>query len=116
MRRIQGGKEISRSEFEGKFYRKALAVKKLIKEDFDNAFKKCDIIISPVTPKLPHKLGDKISILDMYAYDAFTNPANLAGITGISIPLTKINNLPVGIQVLANSFQEELLFNVVEKL
>ena len=116
LRRIQGGKEISRSEFEGKFYRKALAVKKLIKEDFDNAFKKCDIIISPVTPKLPHKLGDKISILDMYAYDAFTNPANLAGITGISIPLTKINNLPVGIQVLANSFQEELLFNVVEKL
>lgn len=116
LRRLLGGKEISRSEHEGKFYRKALAVKKLIKEDFDNAFKKCDIIISPVTPKLPHKIGDKISVLDMYSYDAFTGPANLAGITGISVPLTKINNLPVGIQVLANSFQEELLFDVAEKL
>ena len=110
LRRVLGGRIISRAEFDGQYYRKALAVKNAIAKDFAEAFTHCDIIICPITPRLPHKLGETISLEDEYGYDAFTTPANLAGICGASVPCTKIDSIPVGIQVLAPAFHEERLF------
>lgn len=116
LRRILGGEEISRAEYAGKYYRKALQVKNLITKSFEEAFKDVDIIILPTTPKLPHKIGEKLDPKTMYAYDAFTIPANLAGICAGVVPAGKIDNVPVGLQVFAPAFKEKLLFNVLKEI
>jgi len=114
LRRILGGREISRAEFKGKYYRKALAVKKLIEKDFAKAFEKADVILAPTTPMLPHKLGGRIVEPQlMYAYDAFTTPANLAGICAGVVNCGKIKGIPVGLQILAPAFKEELLLKTM---
>lgn len=114
LRRILGGKEISRSEFEGAYYKKALKVKEIISKEFENAFKKVDFLLLPVTPSLPHKLGNNISAQEMYAIDAFTIPANLAGICGGVVSKDKIREgneeIYVGFQVFANKFNEKTMF------
>ena len=112
LRRILGGSEISRAEFHGLYYRRALKVKELIKRDFEKAFKECDIIICPTVPKLPHKIGSKISAEEMYSYDAFTIPANLSGICALSIPCGKIDDVPIGMQIMASAFQETKMLQV----
>ena len=114
LRRIIGGKEISKAEHHGTYYRKALRVKDLIKKDFDNAFKNVDIIIAPVTPSLPPKLGDKINPEEAYAFDAFTIPANLAGICSGVVKAGKIDGVPVGLQIFAPAFKEKLLFDAMK--
>jgi len=111
LRRIIGGSEISKAEHKGMHYRRALKAKELIARDFNEAFKKVDIIISPTVPRLPHRIGDKINPEQMYGYDALTIPANLAGICAISVPSLKINNVPVGIQIMAPAFQEKRMFD-----
>ncbi len=119
LRRILGGKEITKAEYEGRYYRKALEAKHLIKEEFERAFKKVDTIIMPTVPKLPHKLGERISVEDMYNYDTLTVLANLAEIPAMSIPAGKINNIPVGLQIMGGRFREEDVFGVgreIEKL
>jgi len=123
LRRILGGKEISRSEYEGTYYRKALRVKELIRKEFEDAFSKVDFIVSPVTPKLPHKLGEKLSVEDMYNYDAFTIPANLSGICGGVINYKVVSKgdekIAIGMQVLAGAFNETKMFKglkVIEEL
>ena len=82
-----------------------------------------DFIISPVTPVLPHKFGTKLSVEDMYAYDAFTIPANLAGICGGVVSKDTLTEddgeVSVGVQVLADKFREDLMFqglNLLDKL
>ncbi len=114
LRRILGGREISKAEYHGTYYRKALAAKELIKQEFEKAFKKVDIILSPVTPKLPYKIGSKISVQDIYAYDAFTVLANLAEICAAVIPAGKLGSAPVGLQIMAPAFKEELLLRVMK--
>ena len=110
-----GGKEISRAEYAGKYYRKALAVRKLIEKDFQNAFSKVDVIVSPTTPMLPHKLGGRINDPRvMYAYDAYTIPANLAGICSGVVKCGEIDNTPVGLQIMAPAFKEDLLLQVMK--
>ena len=109
LRRILGGKEISRAEFHGTYYRKALKAKELIKKDFETAFGEVDFILSPVTPELPYILGHKITPEEDYALDAFTIPANLAGICAGVVPLGRIDGLPVGLQVMGAAFAEERL-------
>jgi len=114
LRRILGGEEISKAEYHGKYYRKALQVKKLIKKDFYDAFNQVDIIISPTTPVLPHKIGTKITDPKvMYAYDAFTIPANLAEICAGVIKAGEIDNIPIGLHIMAPAFREDILFNVL---
>jgi len=112
LRRIFGGAEISQAEFAGKYYRRALKAKKIIEKEFENAFKKVDVIVMPVVPKLPHKLGERISLKDMYNYDSLTVLANLAEIPGISIPCGKISGVPVGIQILAKKGNDEMLLKI----
>ncbi len=86
LRRISGGGEISKAEFAGKYYRRALKAKNMIKNEFERAFKKYDVLILPTVPRTPHKFGEKISLEDMYNYDSLTVLANLAEVPAISVP------------------------------
>ena len=106
LRRILGGSEISRAEYHGRYYHLALKVKRLIEEEFTKAFKKVDCIISSTVPRLPHRIGESISLEDMYNYDILTIPSNLAGNCAISIPAGKIDNIPVGMQIICDKFKE----------
>ena len=116
LRRILGGQEISKAEHKGTYYRTALKTKSLITKELKKAFEKVDVIISPVTPVLPHKLGEKMNDPRvMYAYDAFTIPANLAGFCAASIPAGKVKGIPVGMHVMTESFKEKLLFDILNK-
>ncbi len=96
------------------YYGKASQVRTLIRNDFLDAFKKCDVILSPVAPTPAFKLGEKINDpLTMYLSDIFTLSANLAGIPGLSIPCGfSKRGLPIGLQLLGNFFEEETLLKV----
>ncbi len=122
--RSQGfGKEVKRRIFIGTYvlsagyydayYLKAQKVRKLISEDFINAFKECDLILTPTAPSAAFPIGEKEDDpIKMYLNDIFTVPASLAGIPGISIPFGKSrDNLPLGIQLLSKHFNEQLLFD-----
>jgi aspartyl-tRNA(Asn)/glutamyl-tRNA(Gln) amidotransferase subunit A len=114
LKRIIGGKEMSKAEHEGTYYRRALAVKDLIRQDFENAFKDVDVLITPVVPALPPMIGTKITPELMYFFDALTVPANLAGICSGVVKGGIIDNVPVGIQISAPSFKEKLLFDIMK--
>jgi aspartyl-tRNA(Asn)/glutamyl-tRNA(Gln) amidotransferase subunit A len=118
LRRILGGSEISKAEFAGKYYRRALKAKKIIEREFDEAFEKFDILIMPTVPRLPHKFGEKISVEDMYNYDSLTTLANLAEIPGISVPCGEIadgkDKIPVGLQIVARRGNDEFLLEVAK--
>jgi aspartyl-tRNA(Asn)/glutamyl-tRNA(Gln) amidotransferase subunit A len=95
------------------YYRKAQKVRRLLKNDFSEAFKKVDIILTPTTPTTAYKLGEKSSDpLEMYLGDIYTTSANLVGIPGINIPIGKNKDgLPIGMQLMANQFEETTLLN-----
>jgi len=115
LRRILGGQEIAQAEYAGKYYRKALQAKKLISEEFDKALKKVDCLILPTVPRLPHKIGEKTSFEEEYMDDTLTTPMNLAGNPAISVPAGKIENIPVGLQVVCGKFQENKMFEIAKK-
>jgi aspartyl-tRNA(Asn)/glutamyl-tRNA(Gln) amidotransferase subunit A len=95
------------------YYKKAMKVRTLIIKDFEDAYKKVDAIISPVSPTTPWKIGEKVNDpLKMYLSDVLTVNCNLAGIPGLSVPSGFINGLPVGVQFLGPKFSEELLFRI----
>ena len=116
-RRIMLGTYVLSAGYYDAYYRKAQKVRRLIKEDFDNAFKKVDLILTPTTPTTAFPIGSKIEDpLTMYLNDIYTTSANLAGIPGINIPIGKDKNgLPIGMQLLANQFEEEKLVGVVNQ-
>ena len=117
LRRILGGREISKSEHEGRYYRKALQVKKLVERDFSKAFGRADVILSPATPMLPYSIGGRISEPKlMYAYDAFTIPANLAGICAGVVNCGRIGGIPVGAQIMAPAFSEDLMLRAINAI
>lgn len=113
-RRILLGTYTLSSGYYDAYYKKAMQVRTLIKQDFDKAFKKFDAIIAPVSPTLPWKLGEKINDpLKMYLSDILTVSANLAGIPGLAVPAGfSKSKLPVGIQILGSHFSESLLYKV----
>jgi aspartyl-tRNA(Asn)/glutamyl-tRNA(Gln) amidotransferase subunit A len=97
------------------YYQKAARVRTLIKQDFEKAFQKCDVIIGPVSPTVAWNIGDKTTDpLIMYLSDIYTIPANLAGICGLSVPCGFSQNLPVGLQILGPQMGEEIILNVGE--
>ena len=112
LRRILGGAEIGKAEHRGRYYYQALKIKRLIESEFAKLFKDIDCLISPTVPKLPHKIGDKISVEEMYNYDTLTVPSNLAGNCAISIPAGEIDGIPVGLQITCDKFQEQKLLQI----
>ena len=114
LRRIIGGSEITKAEHDGKFYREALKARQHIKNEFKRIFSELDAIILPTVPKLPHKIGESISIEEMYNYDVTTVLASIAGLPAISIPAGKIENKHTGLQIIAPHFQENLLFKLAK--
>jgi aspartyl-tRNA(Asn)/glutamyl-tRNA(Gln) amidotransferase subunit A len=96
------------------YYLKALKVRTLILQDFQKAFDRVDIILTPTAPTVAFKIGEKTDDpLSMYLADIFTITCNLAGLPGISLPCGKNSEgLPVGLQLMANHFQESLLLRV----
>jgi len=111
-RRILLGTFVLSHGYYDAYYMRALKVRTLIKQDFDNVFKECDCIVTPTSPTPAFKIGEKSKDpLSMYLSDIYTISVNLAGIPAISVPcgFTK-NGLPVGLQLLAKPFNEETLF------
>ncbi len=116
LRRILGGLEISKAEYGGRYYHKALQAKKLIEEEITQIFKNIDCLISPVVPRLPHKIGEKISSEEMFQYDALTSPMNLAGNCALSLPIGKIENIPVGMHLACDKFEDEKMFQIARSI
>ncbi|MDP2647883.1 MAG: Asp-tRNA(Asn)/Glu-tRNA(Gln) amidotransferase subunit GatA [Candidatus Yanofskybacteria bacterium] len=111
-RRIMLGTYALSSGYYDAYYLKAQKVRARIKEDFDKAFEKVDIIAGPTSPSVAFPIGEKASDpLAMYLSDIYTVPANLAGLPGISIPcgLGKESGLPIGLQLLGRQFDEATL-------
>jgi aspartyl-tRNA(Asn)/glutamyl-tRNA(Gln) amidotransferase subunit A len=116
-RRIIVGSFVLSSGYYGKYYLKAQRVKNLIKQELKKLFKEFDLLISPTVPVLPFKIGEKIDDpLKMYLIDINTVLANLAGIPAISIPIGFKDGLPIGLQIMADEFQEKKLLDIAEVL
>ncbi|MCD6287873.1 MAG: Asp-tRNA(Asn)/Glu-tRNA(Gln) amidotransferase subunit GatA, partial [Candidatus Hydrogenedentes bacterium] len=89
------------------YYLKAQKVRTLLRRDFDEAFAKCDVVLTPTSPTAAFKMGEKTSDpLQMYLSDIFTISANLAGLPGISVPCGYADGLPVGLQIIGRPFDE----------
>jgi aspartyl-tRNA(Asn)/glutamyl-tRNA(Gln) amidotransferase subunit A len=114
LRRILLGKYISQKEYSGKYYKRALQFRSLIKEELLKALEGVDVIVGPTVPKLPHKLGTEIEDpLVMYGYDLLTVPANLAGIPAGVIKSGEVGGVPVGLQIQAKPLDEQKILNVM---
>jgi aspartyl-tRNA(Asn)/glutamyl-tRNA(Gln) amidotransferase subunit A len=95
------------------YYLKAQKVRTLIKRDFDEAFKKCDAIVSATSPTVAFPIGSKTQDpLSMYLCDVLTLGGNLAGLPGISVPCGTSDGLPVGLQVLGPQWGESVVLRV----
>jgi aspartyl-tRNA(Asn)/glutamyl-tRNA(Gln) amidotransferase subunit A len=113
-RRIMLGTYALSSGFYDAYYRKAQAVRALIAQDFDTVFARVDALLTPCSPTVAFKLGERAqSPLQMYLADVYTLPASLAGVCGMSVPVGfDADGLPIGAQLLAPRFKEETLFRL----
>ncbi len=105
-RRIMLGTYALSSGYYDAYYLKALKVRTLIKQDFDEAFKKFDVLITPTAPTTAFLAGSVADPLTMYLNDVFTIPVNLAGLPALSVPCGFADNLPVGLQFIGKPFDE----------
>jgi aspartyl-tRNA(Asn)/glutamyl-tRNA(Gln) amidotransferase subunit A len=95
------------------YYVKAQKVRTLIKAEYDRVFQQVDALLTPTSPTVAFKIGEKVDDpLKMYLNDVFTLPVNIAGLPGVSLPCGLSEGLPVGLQVIANSYQERTMFRV----
>jgi len=110
-RRIMLGTYVLSAGFYDAYYLKALKVRTLIRRDFDDAFERVDLILTPTAPTPAFKAGEKMDDpLTMYLSDIFTIPANLAGLPGVSVPAgLSSDGLPIGLQLMAPAFEEARL-------
>ena len=113
-RRIMIGTYVLSSGYYDAYYLKAQKVRRLIKNDFDEAYKKVDAILTPSTPSSAFKIGEKLNDpVSMYLNDIFTVPINLAGLPAISIPAGHDNNgFPLGLQIIGKAFDEQNILNI----
>ena len=112
-RRIMLGTYALSSGYYDAYYLKAQKAKSMIKAEFEDSFKKYDAIITPTSPTVAFKIGEKSSNpLQMYLSDVLTIPANIAGIPAISIPAGFSDGLPVGMQVVAPRLREDTIFHI----
>jgi aspartyl-tRNA(Asn)/glutamyl-tRNA(Gln) amidotransferase subunit A len=112
-RRIMLGTYVLSAGYYDAYYLKAQKIRSLIKNDFDKAFEQVDFIITPTTPCLPFKIGEKMSDpLQMYLVDIYTVSLNLSGLPGMSLNCGNINGIPVGMQIIGKAFDEETILRV----
>ena len=117
-RRIMIGTFALSSGYYDAYYLRASQVRSLIKRDFEEAFRSCDVILMPTTPEPAFLIGEReADPLSMYLSDIFTIPANLAGLPAMSVPAGFTENgLPVGLQIMAPALKEEVIFSVAYAL
>ncbi|MDX9925585.1 MAG: Asp-tRNA(Asn)/Glu-tRNA(Gln) amidotransferase subunit GatA [Ignavibacteriaceae bacterium] len=117
-RRIMLGTYVLSSGYYDAYYKKAQKVRRMIKNDFMKAFEEVDLILTPTSPFTAFDIGAKLSDpMEMYLSDIYTTSANLAGIPGISIPIGfDEQDLPIGVQFLANQFKEENLVAIANHI
>ncbi len=113
-RRIMLGTYVLSSGYYDAYYAKAQKVRTLLKQDFSNAFEKCDAILTPTSPTTAFKIGEKSDDpLAMYLSDVYTASANLAGIPGVSVPCgLSAEGLPIGLQLVGKNWSEDVLLNL----
>lgn len=111
-RRIVLGNFVLSHGYYDAYYKRAQQVRTLIRQDFDRVFEEVDMLLTPVTPTLPYKIGEKQDPLAMYMGDVFTLPPSAAGIPGLVVPIGMQDNLPVGIQILGRQLDEARLLRV----
>ncbi len=115
-RRIMIGAYALSAGYYDAYYLKAQQIRHLISDDFEQAFKQCDVIMGPTSPTTAFKLGEKSDDpVTMYLSDIYTIATNLAGLPGMSIPCEPVDGMPVGLQVIGNYFDEARLLNVAHR-
>lgn len=111
-RRILIGTYVLSAGYYDAYYLKAQKIRRLIAEDFKNAFQECDLILAPSSPTSAFKIGDKTEDpVAMYMQDMYTISTNLAGLPAISNPAGFLNNMPIGFQLIGNYFEESKILN-----
>jgi len=112
-RRIMLGTYALSAGYYDAYYLKAQKVRTLIRQEFDQAFEKFDALITPTSPTVPFKIGEKVDDpLQMYLSDVCTLPINIAGLPAISIPAGFADGLPIGMQIIGKPFSEETLLKI----
>jgi len=112
-RRIMLGTYALSAGYYDAYYLKAQKVRTLIRREFDRAFEKYDALVTPTSPTVPFKIGEKVDDpLQMYLSDVCTMPVNIAGLPAISIPAGFDNGLPVGLQIIGKPFSEETILKI----
>ena len=115
-RRIMVGTYVLSAGYYDAYYLKAQKLRRLISDEFKQAFEQVDVIMGPTSPTVAFKIGERMDDpVAMYLSDAYTIATNLAGLPGISIPAGFANNLPVGLQIIGGYFQEGKLLNVAHQ-
>ncbi|MEJ2179503.1 MAG: Asp-tRNA(Asn)/Glu-tRNA(Gln) amidotransferase subunit GatA [Gammaproteobacteria bacterium] len=115
-RRIMIGTYVLSAGYYDAYYLKAQKLRRLISDDFKQAFEKVDVIMGPTSPSVAFKIGERMDDpVSMYLSDAYTIATNLAGLPGMSIPAGLVNGLPVGLQIIGGYFQEAKLLNVAHQ-
>ena len=116
-RRIMIGTYVLSHGYYDAYYLQAQKIRRLIAQDFTEAYKQCDVIMGPTSPSTAFKLGEKgDDPVQMYLSDIYTIAVNLAGLPGMSIPCGfGANNMPVGLQIIGNYFDEARMLNVAHQ-
>lgn len=115
-RRILIGTYVLSAGYYDAYYLKAQQIRRLIAQDFEEAFKQCDVIMGPAAPSTAFKAGEKVDDpVAMYLQDIYTISTNLAGLPGMSVPAGFSNGLPVGLQIIGNYFDEARMLNVAHQ-
>lgn len=115
-RRIMMGTWALSSGYYDDYYCKAQRIRRLISEDFKQAFDEVDIMAVPVSPEVAFKHGEKSDGVNMYQADKFTIPASLAGLPCLSLPIKPVRGLPVGLQLIGSYFDETAILKVAAKM
>ena len=116
-RRIMLGTYSLSAGYYDAYYKRAQKVRELIKQDFRRVFQEVDFLLTPTTPSPAFKIGERNQDpVQMYLSDLLNAPANLAGIPALSLPIGKVDNLPIGLQIIGPSFSEERIFSFAEHI